>query len=92
MEFHPGGDLLSLLIRRDGTLAEDEARFYLAEMVLALHSMHSMGYVHRDIKPENVLLDRLGLKIGRCHFAGGYGIECDFYWSLGIMAYESLIL
>ncbi len=60
MEFHPGGDLLSLLSRRDGTLSEDEARFYLAEMVLALHTLHSMGYVHRDIKPENVLLDRLG--------------------------------
>lgn len=60
MEFHPGGDLLSLLSRRDGTLTEDEARFYLAEMILALHTLHSMGYVHRDIKPENVLLDRLG--------------------------------
>lgn len=60
MEFHPGGDLLSLLSRHEGILAEDEARFYLAEMVLALHTLHSMGYVHRDIKPENVLLDRLG--------------------------------
>lgn len=52
--------MLSLLGRRDGTLTEDEARFYLAEMILALHNLHSMGYVHRDIKPENVLLDRLG--------------------------------
>ena len=60
MEFHSGGDLLSLLSRRDGVLTEDEARFYLAEMVLALYTLHSMGYVHRDIKPENVLLDRLG--------------------------------
>ena len=60
MEFHPGGDLLSLLSRRDGTLSEEDARFYLAEMIVALHTLHSMGYVHRDIKPENVLLDRLG--------------------------------
>jgi len=61
MEFHPGGDLLSLLSRREGgTLSEEEARFYIAEVILALHSLHSMGYVHRDIKPENILLDRLG--------------------------------
>ena len=60
MEFHPGGDLLSLLGRREGTLSEEEARFYIAEVILALHSLHSMGYVHRDIKPENILLDRLG--------------------------------
>ena len=32
MEFHPGGDLLSLLSRRGGSLNEDEARFYLAEV------------------------------------------------------------
>ena len=41
-------------------LSEEEARFYLAELVLALHSLHTLGYVHRDIKPENILLDRLG--------------------------------
>ena len=58
MDFHSGGDLLSLLNRRD--LTEEDARFYLAEIIEALHALHSMGYVHRDIKPENVLLDRLG--------------------------------
>ncbi|XP_014677813.1 PREDICTED: citron Rho-interacting kinase-like, partial [Priapulus caudatus] len=44
MEFHPGGDLLSLLARYDDILEEDMARFYLAEMVLAIHSLHLMGY------------------------------------------------
>ncbi|XP_042883993.1 citron rho-interacting kinase-like isoform X1 [Penaeus japonicus] len=60
MEFHPGGDLLSLLDRYDGTFSEDMARFYLAEITLAIHDLHSMGYVHRDIKPDNILIDRCG--------------------------------
>ncbi|XP_037091432.1 citron Rho-interacting kinase-like [Pollicipes pollicipes] len=60
MDFHPGGDLMTLLDRFDGVLEEETARFYLAEIALALHDLHAMGYVHRDVKPENVLLDRCG--------------------------------
>uniref|UniRef100_A0A182Q6M2 non-specific serine/threonine protein kinase n=1 Tax=Anopheles farauti TaxID=69004 RepID=A0A182Q6M2_9DIPT len=59
MEFLPGGDLLSLMIRV-GVFDEELAQFYLAEMTVALHSLHTIGYVHRDIKPENILLDRFG--------------------------------
>lgn len=59
MEYLPGGDLLSLMIR-NGSFEEDWARFYLAELTEALHTLHGMGYVHRDIKPENILLDRCG--------------------------------
>ncbi|NXW15795.1 CTRO kinase, partial [Circaetus pectoralis] len=60
MEYQPGGDLLSLLNRYEDQLDESMVQFYLAELVLAIHSVHQMGYVHRDIKPENILIDRTG--------------------------------
>uniref|UniRef100_A0A8D1IVX4 Citron rho-interacting serine/threonine kinase n=1 Tax=Sus scrofa TaxID=9823 RepID=A0A8D1IVX4_PIG len=60
MEYQPGGDLLSLLNRYEDQLDENMIQFYLAEMILAVHSVHQMGYVHRDIKPENILIDRTG--------------------------------
>ncbi|XP_031331447.1 citron Rho-interacting kinase-like [Photinus pyralis] len=60
MEYFPGGDLSGLLQRQGGTVPESAASFYLAELVLAVHDLHTMGYVHRDIKPENILLDRCG--------------------------------
>ncbi|MGH0162604.1 UNVERIFIED_CONTAM: hypothetical protein FKN15_043255 [Acipenser sinensis] len=60
MEYLPGGDLLALLNRYEEQFDESMAQFYLAELVLAIHSVHQMGYAHRDIKPENVLIDRTG--------------------------------
>ncbi|XP_041348111.1 citron Rho-interacting kinase-like isoform X2 [Gigantopelta aegis] len=60
MDFHPGGDLLSLLSRHDDKFDEDMAVVYLAEIAVAINDLHEMGYVHRDIKPENILLDQTG--------------------------------
>ncbi|XP_023808628.1 serine/threonine-protein kinase MRCK beta isoform X2 [Oryzias latipes] len=57
MDYYVGGDLLTLLSKFEDRLPEDMARFYVAEMVLAVHSIHQQHYVHRDIKPDNILLD-----------------------------------
>uniref|UniRef100_A0A3B3SXC1 non-specific serine/threonine protein kinase n=1 Tax=Paramormyrops kingsleyae TaxID=1676925 RepID=A0A3B3SXC1_9TELE len=60
MDYYVGGDLLTLLSKFEDRLPEDMAKFYIAEMVLAIHSIHQLRYVHRDIKPDNVLLDMNG--------------------------------
>ena len=41
-------------------MSEENARFYLAEIVLAIETLHGMGIIYRDLKPENVLLDQDG--------------------------------
>eukprot|EP01031_Cornospumella_fuschlensis_P028056 gene28056-33874_t len=69
MEFLPGGDLMSLLIKKD-TFTEDETKFYVAQLISAIHSVHALGYVHRDLKPDNILLDWQGhvklIDLGLC--------------------------
>lgn len=60
MEYLPGGDLMTHLIRKD-RFSEWETKFYIAELVAALDFVHNqLHYVHRDIKPDNILFDRTG--------------------------------
>ncbi|KAK1278354.1 Protein kinase PINOID [Acorus gramineus] len=56
-EFCPGGDLHSLRHRQPGKrFSIDAARFYVAEVLLALEYLHMLGIIYRDLKPENVLI------------------------------------
>lgn len=59
MEFLQGGDLMTILIKKD-TLTVDETRFYIAETALAIDAVHRLNYIHRDLKPDNILIDRTG--------------------------------
>ena len=54
----PGGDMRSLL--EHCQLSEDAIRIYMAQMLMAVHTLHCLGYIHRDLKPDNFLIDRNG--------------------------------
>ncbi|GAA5966684.1 hypothetical protein JCM21900_005654, partial [Sporobolomyces salmonicolor] len=84
MSFMAGGDLLTLLIDKY-TFEESFARFYVAEMVLAIQETHQvLGALHRDIKPDNFLFDAHG------HIAiSDFGLATDFHWAHDGQYFES---
>ncbi|EUC54695.1 AGC/NDR kinase, partial [Rhizoctonia solani AG-3 Rhs1AP] len=82
LEFMGGGDLLNLLIEKD-IFEEDFARFYIAEMVLAIEQCHKQGFIHRDIKPDNFLFDPNGhIKLS------DFGLATDLHWAHDTSYYE----
>lgn len=88
MEYMGGGDLLNLLIERD-TFEESFAKFYVAEMVLAIQEAHKLGYIHRDIKvsytlfgfdPGIITLTLLGAA-GQLHIFVGWAHQAQRFWT-----------
>ncbi|XP_072907203.1 ribosomal protein S6 kinase alpha-2 isoform X2 [Hemitrygon akajei] len=59
LDFLRGGDLFTRL-SKEVMFTEEDVKFYLAELALALDHLHGLGIIYRDLKPENVLLDEDG--------------------------------
>lgn len=77
MEFLPGGDLMTMLIKYD-TFSEDVTRFYMAECILAIEAVHKLGFIHRDIKPDNILIDKNGhIKLSDFGLSTGFHKQHD---------------
>lgn len=59
LDYCPGGELFFYL-QQIGKFREKAAKFYAANVLLALCNLHSIGVLYRDLKPENILVDKDG--------------------------------
>lgn len=85
MEFLPGGDLMTMLIRWQ-IFTEDITRFYMAECVLAIEAIHQLGFIHRDVKPDNILIDIRGhIKLS------DFGLSTGFHKTHDSSYYKKLL-
>jgi len=75
MDYIPGGELFSR-----GRQSEENARFYVAEAVIALEYLHRFNIVYRDIKPENTLICADG-HIKLCDFSFAKEVD-DLTWTI----------
>ena len=64
MEFLPGGDLMTMLIKYD-TFSEDVTRFYMAQCVMAIEAVHQLGFIHRWVlfRPVRISI----IKVNICY-------------------------
>lgn len=61
MRFLRGGELFHHL-KNEKRFKESRAKFYLAQIILAIEYLHDMDVIYRDLKPENILMDEEGNK------------------------------
>lgn len=82
LEYIPGGDMMNLLYNQN-VFSEEWARFYIAEISLALQFVHDMKFIHRDIKPDNILIDARGhIKLT------DFGLCTGFRWTHDLSYYR----